>query len=110
MRCKFDGQAYFTIFAFFASTAVNLVYSLVEMTSDDTLISTIKIPQTVSDFVVVAVFYKVIYEMRVVRIKLECQEYKDYRRNLKVMRCVWTAFYLTLATVMATQIINEAYF
>ena len=75
VRCRLDGQAYFTILAFLASTGVNLACSIYEIANGNNRNYLTIVSLMVAESVVIAVFYKVLYEMRVVRLKLECQEY-----------------------------------
>lgn len=96
-RAGLDGQAYFTMLAFLASTGVNLVYSLADLlVRDNDLLQLVEVPLKVGDFVIIAVFYKFVYEMRVVRLKLECEEYQDYQKRLRRQRIVWSLIYATL--------------
>lgn len=65
----------------------------------------IHFPSKVADFVIMVVFYKFIYEMRVVKLKLKCDEYKDYKRQLKCQRCIWTGFYVILSLRLAFELV-----
>jgi hypothetical protein len=104
LRAGLDGQAYFTMLAFFASTGVNLVYSVADMLiTDNELLFLVEIPLKVGDFVIIAVFYKFVYEMRAVRLKLECEEYQEYRDRLRRQRIIWSLIYATLIINLALE-------
>lgn len=58
-----------------------MAYAIFEIAhgSSEEIMMAVKVPLMVAETVLVVVLYKVIYEMRVVKLKLECEEYAEYR-------------------------------
>ncbi len=55
------------------------------------------ISSKVSDFVIISVFYKFVYEIRLVVLKLESDGPEDFKKKLKRQRIIWVLIYLTLS-------------
>ena len=109
VKFRLDCQAYFTMMAFFGSIGVNLVYSIVSVTKMHDYLQMIKIPSTISDFVIVAVFYQFIYQLRIVRLRLECNSFPEFKRKLNWQRIIWFLIYGILSVNLILDIAEQTH-
>ena len=65
--------------------------------SSSDLLGLMNIPSKVSDFVIISVFYKFVYEIRLVVLKLDSDGPQDFKAKLKRQRIIWTLIYLILS-------------
>jgi hypothetical protein len=108
IKFRFDRKVYFTMVAYLISMGLNVafsVYFLLDTSDDSQKSNSLKLlPTKISEFVIVTVFYNFMYEMRVVRIKLESDNYDAYKAKLNKQRMFWTLTYLALITILVIEI------
>jgi hypothetical protein len=74
---SFDLKVYITIFGFLFGMGLNvgLCYSLVILDLPLKRWNIVDLPQKVEDYVIITVFYRFIYEMRGVWLKITCDDF-----------------------------------
>ena len=84
VKYKFTFKVYLNISGFIISMAINLIYGILTLVSQENLISYIHIPQTVEEFVLICTFYSLLYEMRTVYLKIICDDHNKYREKKRL--------------------------
>ncbi len=81
VKYKFSFKVFLNIFAFVISMGINLLYGIFSLIYHENLIQYIHIPQTIEEFVLTYTFYSLLYEMRIVYLKIICDDHKKYRKR-----------------------------
>lgn len=105
---RFDCVAYFTVVSFFLSTLIDMVYSVVILLGNKDYKGYLLVPERIGQSAIIAIFFTVMYEMRIVKIKLECDEFYTYRRRLARQRCYWFGIYMFIAANLVLNIFNDS--
>lgn len=108
VKMRFDCVAYFTVVSFFLSTFIDMIYSLVILLGNNDYKNYLLIPERIGQSAIVAIFFTVMYEMRIVKIKLECDEFYSFKKRLARQRCYWFLIYILIATSLVLNIFNDA--
>lgn len=107
-RSHIDSSTRVTIFIYFLSIIVLLGYSLYDfftIKKDDP--KGIHIPMKTSDFVIIAVFYYFIYELRLVKLKLQCVDFNHFCKELKRTKIYLLIIYIIISLTLALEISLE---
>lgn len=75
VKYQFTFKYYVNVIAFTVSMAINVVFGFITFFEQKNLIRYIQIPQKIEDFVIIYTFYSLLYEMRIVYLKLSCDNY-----------------------------------
>jgi hypothetical protein len=84
VKYKFTFKIYANICGFIISMGINLIYGILTLNYQDKLIKYIHIPQTVEEFVLICTFYSLLYEMRIVYLKIISDDHSKYRERKRI--------------------------
>jgi uncharacterized membrane protein len=104
-------QGYGTILVFFFAELISFVIYVINMTSYSQILGGHLGP--ISDIILQQVlngmlFYYA-YQVKVVQIKLESEDYKTYKNRLKKAKCQWLFYATLLFFIVVIQIIEKVY-
>lgn len=91
IECKYgsilDMPAHTTITVYFVSVAITFLFAFYEInTIGDPTPRFVHIPSQVAEFAIIAVFYYFLYELRLVKLKLECGNLEQFMHKLNRTR------------------------
>lgn len=98
-----DSLMVLTILAFLFTTGFSLAYSICNFFFDDIAMH---VPYKVAKFVMIITFYKFIYELRVVKLKIQSDSYSEYKRRLKYQKIIWKLIYIAMIVALVLELIS----
>lgn len=99
-----DKSAYLTILVFFVAELCSLILYIVNAFGDE---STGGMPDLLAQSALYAVLLFYAYQMKVVKLKITCEDHTQFYKQLKRVQWVWGFFYFLLGLSLSLEI-NES--
>jgi len=103
-----DGPSRTTILLYLICIIINLAYSVYYYWGDnhhDKSILLVEVPVKIVEFAIIAIFYYFIYELRILRYKLESQDAMDLYLGLRKSKLYFKLIISTLFIIMVLDIL-----